>query len=105
MLQDPALKQFAGDNFVRKSGDFHGFEALQLHSLTAQGHGQNINIMVRPYLVGLLRCLRRVRCSGREERAGPETLGPWHLGLSPASPKPWSRGSGPLAFRIYPFKP
>lgn len=44
--QDPALKQFAGDNFVRKSGDYHGFEALQLHSLKAQGHGQNINVMV-----------------------------------------------------------
>ena len=45
-LQDPALKKFAGDNFVRKSGDYHGFEALQLHSLAAQDRGQSLNLMV-----------------------------------------------------------
>jgi len=32
---------------VRKSGDYHGFEALQLHSLAAQDRGQSLNLMVR----------------------------------------------------------
>lgn len=40
-------KMFAGDNFVRKSGDYLAWQQLQLHSLDAQDMGVDINTVVR----------------------------------------------------------
>ena len=42
-------KTFTGDNFVRKSGDFHNWQALNLHSVAAQNRGQEVAMMVRLY--------------------------------------------------------
>jgi hypothetical protein len=39
-------KTFAGDNFVRKSGDYEAWQALNLHSLVASAKGQDIHMQV-----------------------------------------------------------
>ncbi|KAK9817207.1 hypothetical protein WJX72_011073 [[Myrmecia] bisecta] len=46
--KDPSQKAFAGDNFVRQSGDFHAWQALNLHSLTAHQKGLDIHIQAAP---------------------------------------------------------
>jgi Pre-mRNA splicing Prp18-interacting factor len=50
--KDPALKTFTGDNFVRKTGDYYGWEALNLHSYTAYEKGQDIHVQGVPSQVG-----------------------------------------------------
>lgn len=39
-------KMFAGDNFVRKSGDYLAWQELQLHALQAYDKGADLNVMV-----------------------------------------------------------
>lgn len=39
-------KTFAGDNFVRKSGDYAAWQEVQLHALTAYDKGADLNTMV-----------------------------------------------------------
>jgi len=52
MREDPqphkAKKAFAGDNFVRKSGDYHGWEAERLHQLAAYDHGASLHMQAAP---------------------------------------------------------
>ncbi len=45
--KDPKEKTFMGDNFVRRSGDFDSWQALNLHSVAATNRGQDIAMMVR----------------------------------------------------------
>ena len=45
--KDPKEKTFAGDNFVRRSGDFDSFQALNLHAVQAGNRGQTVAMMVR----------------------------------------------------------
>lgn len=45
--QDPMSdKAFAGDNFVRHSGDYQGWQALNLHAIEAQQRGMDVNMQV-----------------------------------------------------------
>ena len=46
--KDPSQKAFAGDNFVRQSGDFHDMEALAVHSFSAHDKGQDIHMQGAP---------------------------------------------------------
>ena len=52
MREDPnphkpmSEKTFAGDNFVRTSGEYQGWQALNLHSLQAQQRGLDVNMQV-----------------------------------------------------------
>mmetsp|Transcript_8584 Transcript_8584/g.24666 ORF Transcript_8584/g.24666 Transcript_8584/m.24666 type:complete len:547 (-) Transcript_8584:75-1715(-) len=46
--KDPAQRSFAGDNFVRKTGDYQGWEALNLHSWKAYDKGQDIHLQGVP---------------------------------------------------------
>ena len=52
MREDPqphkAKKAFAGDNFVRKSGDYHAWEAERLHQLAAYDHGASLHMQAAP---------------------------------------------------------
>lgn len=54
MREDPnphkpmSEKTFAGDNFIRQSGDFRGWQALNLHSIQAQQRGLDVNMQVAP---------------------------------------------------------
>lgn len=52
MREDPqphkAKKAFAGDNFVRKSGDYHAWEAERLHQLAAYDHGATLHMQAAP---------------------------------------------------------
>jgi len=43
-------KTFAGDNFVRKSGDYLAWQELQLHALQAYDKGADLNAMAAPSL-------------------------------------------------------
>ena len=54
--KDPSQKAFAGDNFVRQSGDFHDMEALAVHSFAAHDKGQDIHMQGAPSQVGMLSC-------------------------------------------------
>ncbi|GFH13758.1 Slu7 domain-containing protein [Haematococcus lacustris] len=57
MREDPTpdkpldKKTYAGDNFVRKSGDYHAWQELQIHAMTAFEKGADVNIMANPSLV------------------------------------------------------
>lgn len=44
---DQPDKSFAGDNFVRHTGDCQGWQALNLHAIQAQQRGLDINMQVR----------------------------------------------------------
>eukprot|EP00873_Tetraselmis_striata_P001944 jgi/Tetstr1/422208/TSEL_013060.t1 len=46
--KDPTQRNFAGDNFVRKTGDYQGWEALNLHSHKAFDKGQDIHLQGVP---------------------------------------------------------
>jgi pre-mRNA-processing factor SLU7 len=46
--KDASQKSFAGDNFVRKSGDFYDMEALVVHSFAAHEKGQDIHMQGAP---------------------------------------------------------
>jgi len=46
--KDPTQRSFAGDNFVRKTGDYQGWEALNLHSWKAYDKGQDIHMQGVP---------------------------------------------------------
>lgn len=52
MREDPqphkAKKAFAGDNFVRKSGDYHAWEAERMHQLDAYDHGATLHMQAAP---------------------------------------------------------
>lgn len=52
MREDPqphkAKKAFAGDNFVRKSGDYHAWEAERMHQLAAYDHGASLHMQAAP---------------------------------------------------------
>ena len=52
MREDPqphkAKKAFAGDNFVRKSGDYHAWEAERMHQLEAYDHGATLHMQAAP---------------------------------------------------------
>ncbi len=39
-------KTFAGDNFVRKTGDYLAWQQLQVHTLQAQDKGVELNALV-----------------------------------------------------------
>ena len=54
--KDPSQKAFAGDNFVRQSGDSHDMEALAVHSFAAHDKGQDIHMQGAPSQVGMLSC-------------------------------------------------
>ena len=45
-MKNPQEKSFMGDNFVRKSGDYHQWEALTLHSFQAHDRGQDMHVQV-----------------------------------------------------------
>mmetsp|Transcript_20079 Transcript_20079/g.60665 ORF Transcript_20079/g.60665 Transcript_20079/m.60665 type:complete len:566 (-) Transcript_20079:656-2353(-) len=46
--KDPKEKTFAGDNFVRKTGDYDHFQALNLHAVQAANRGQTVAMMANP---------------------------------------------------------
>lgn len=52
MREDPRpeleKKAFAGDNFVRKSGDYHAWEAERMHQLEAYDHGATLHMQAAP---------------------------------------------------------
>eukprot|EP00891_Asterochloris_glomerata_P005626 jgi/Astpho2/5626/e_gw1.00079.34.1_t len=52
MREDPqphkAKKAFAGDNFVRKNGDYSAWESLTQHQLAAIDHGANMHMQAAP---------------------------------------------------------
>lgn len=60
MREDPlphrndADKGFAGDNFVRKSGDYQAWEEQTMHALTAFDKGQDIHMQAAPSMAELL---------------------------------------------------
>ena len=56
--KDPSQKAFAGDNFVRQSGDFHDMEALAVHSFSAHDKGQDIHMQGAPSQV----CITPLTC-------------------------------------------
>ena len=47
-------KAFMGDNWTRQSGDFHGLQALTVHSVNAQKSGSEIHPQAAPSQVKLL---------------------------------------------------
>ncbi|KAK9822076.1 hypothetical protein WJX74_005415 [Apatococcus lobatus] len=47
-MKNPQEKSFMGDNFVRKSGDYHQWEALTLHSFQAHDRGQDMHVQAAP---------------------------------------------------------
>ncbi|CAG9466178.1 unnamed protein product [Pedinophyceae sp. YPF-701] len=46
--KDPREKHFQGDNFVRQSGDYQGWQALNLHAIQAQDKGVEVNALAAP---------------------------------------------------------
>lgn len=60
MREDPnpqrpmSEKAFAGDNFVRTTGEYQGWQALNLHSIQAQQRGLDVNMQAVPSQVELL---------------------------------------------------
>lgn len=61
MREDPnpekplSEKQFAGDNFVRKNGDYNSWQALNLHSIQAHNiQGQDVHMQAVPSLAETL---------------------------------------------------
>ena len=63
--KDPSQKAFAGDNFVRQSGDFHDMEALAVHSFSAHDKGQDIHMQGAPSQVCIIPCAHHPpRCLG-----------------------------------------
>ena len=56
MREDPnptkpmSEKTFAGDNFIRQSGEYQGWQALNLHSIQAQQRGLDVNMQVNASL-------------------------------------------------------
>lgn len=46
--KDPKEKTFAGDNFVRQSGDFHQWQSLNLHSIVAHEAGSGLHMQAVP---------------------------------------------------------
>ena len=47
-------KTFAGDNFVRKGGDFAAWQSMQLHSMQAFDKGQDVHLQANPSLAEML---------------------------------------------------
>ncbi len=60
--KDPSQKAFAGDNFVRQSGDFHDMEALAVHSFSAHDKGQDIHMQGAPSQVCSSACQYQMTC-------------------------------------------
>ncbi|GMH33989.1 hypothetical protein BSKO_01823 [Bryopsis sp. KO-2023] len=60
MREDPLPQQpmsdksFAGDNFVRHTGDYQGWQDLNMHAIVAQQKGMDINMQAVPSQVELL---------------------------------------------------
>jgi pre-mRNA-processing factor SLU7 len=60
MREDPnpqkpdSEKSFTGDNFVRKSGDYHAWEQQTIHALQAFDKGQDIHMQAAPSMAELL---------------------------------------------------
>lgn len=50
-------KAFMGDNWTRQSGDFHGLQALTVHSINAQNAGSEIHPQAAPSQVRKGFCL------------------------------------------------
>jgi hypothetical protein len=46
-LQPAHEKTFFGDNFVRTSGEYAAWQALNLHSMTAAEKGGTVHVQVR----------------------------------------------------------
>ena len=49
-LQDPQQAEFAGDNFIRWTGDVKNFAESQLYEITAQEIGSDIHMNALPTL-------------------------------------------------------
>jgi pre-mRNA-processing factor SLU7 len=49
-LQDPQQAEFAGDNFIRYTGDVKQFSESQLYEITAQEIGSDIHMNALPTL-------------------------------------------------------
>jgi hypothetical protein len=67
-------KTFAGDNFVRKSGDYEAWQALNLHALTATAKGQDIHMQVGAaggtHRAACTGGMHRAACTGRHAQGG-----------------------------------
>lgn len=48
MCSPACLQTFAGDNFVRNSGDYQGWNALNLYSVQAHDRGQELHMQAVP---------------------------------------------------------
>jgi hypothetical protein len=54
-LQDPQQAEFAGDNFIRYTGDVKQFSESQLYEITAQEIGSDIHMNALPTLTAKVR--------------------------------------------------
>ncbi len=53
--QDPQQAEFAGDNFIRYTGDVKQFSESQLYEITAQEIGSDIHMNALPTLTAKVR--------------------------------------------------
>lgn len=53
--QDPQQAEFAGDNFIRYTGDVKEFSESQLYEITAQDIGSDIHMNALPTLTAKVR--------------------------------------------------
>ena len=53
--QDPQQAEFAGDNFIRYTGDVKQFSESQLYEITAQEIGSDIHMNAQPTLTAKVR--------------------------------------------------
>ncbi len=66
-LQDPQQAEFAGDNFIRYTGDVKQFSESQLYEITAQEIGSDIHMNALPTLTA--KVSESIACCSR--RAAP----------------------------------
>lgn len=80
MREDPvpnkpmSEKTFAGDNFVRKNGDFEAWQALNLHSMQAYEKGQDVHLQALPSLAEALHKQFKQKKETLQKKTGEQVL-------------------------------
>lgn len=59
--KDPSQKTFMGDNFVRQSGDYHAWQALNQHAVQAYEAGQDVHNVAVPSAAAIMFTTQQVR--------------------------------------------